>query len=133
MENTQPIAAYAGLTGPAQTPATPNEVRTDNLPSQGGRFASAFPLWDGTGRVLVSWAICRLEETDPNDPAATIIVPCTPDKLADPNAVTAPPLYGIWMYDPVTQTQLPIVVGEEGVLIGDVVAAQPRSVPKSIP
>ena len=133
VENTQPIAAYAGLTGPAQTPATPNQVRTDNLPSQGGRFSSAFPLWDGTGRVLVSWAICRLEEPDPNDPAATIIVPCTPDRLADPNAVSAPPLYGIWMYDPVTQTQQPIVVGEEGVLIGDIVAAQPRPIPASIP
>ena len=75
VENTQPISAYAGLMGPAQTPATPNQVRTDNLPSQGGRFSSAFPLWDGTGRVLASWAICRLEETDPNDPTATIIVP----------------------------------------------------------
>jgi hypothetical protein len=37
------------------------------------------------------------------------------------------------MYDPATQTQLPIVIGEEGVLIGDVVAAQPRSNPSSIP
>ena len=133
VENTQPISAYAGLMGPAQTPATPNQVRTDNLPSQGGRFSSAFPLWDGTGRVLASWAICRLEETDPNDPTATIIVPCTADRLADPNAVSAPPLYGIWMYDPVTQTQQPIVIGEEGVLIGDIVAAQPRPNPTSIP
>ena len=41
------------MTGPAQTPATPNDVRTDGPPSKGGRFASAFPLWDGTGRVLV--------------------------------------------------------------------------------
>ena len=133
VENTQPIASYAGLTGPAQLAATPNQVRTDNLPSPGGRFSAAFPLWDGTGRVLVSWAICRLQEPDPNDPTATIIVPCTPDRLADPNAVTAPPLYGIWMYDPVTQTQQPIVTGEEGVLIGDIVAAQPRPLPASIP
>ena len=36
------------------------------------------------------------------------------------------------MYDPADQTQLPIVIGEEGVLIGDVVAAQPRRTPQVI-
>ena len=37
-------------------------------PSTGGRFSSAFPLWDGTGRVLTTWSICRLEEPDPANP-----------------------------------------------------------------
>ncbi len=133
VENTQPVAASAGMAGPAQTPATPNQVRTDLPPSQGGRFSSAFPLWDGTGRVLVSWEICRLAEPDPTDPTAQLFVPCTDARLAAANPVVAPPLYGIWMYDPQTQTQLPIVTGEEGVLIGDVVAAQPRATPQSIP
>jgi hypothetical protein len=133
VENTQAVAGFAGMTGPAQTAATPAQVRTDNVPSQGGRFASAFPLWDGTGRVLVSWSICRLVEPDPNDPTMDIFVPCTAAKLADPNAVAAPPLYGVWMYDPATQTQQPIVAGEEGVLISEVVAAQPRRAQASIP
>ena len=133
VENTQPVVSSAGMTGPAQTPATPNQVTTDLSPSKGGRFSSAFPLWDGTGRVLVSWDICRLAEPDPNDPTATMFVPCTDAKLAAANPVVAPPLYGIWMYDPQTQTQLPIVIGEEGMLIGDVVAAQPRTNPQSIP
>ena len=132
VENTQSIAQFPGMTGPAQTAATPNQVRTDDLPSKGGRFSSAFPLWDGTGRVLVSWAICRLAQPDPADPTRDMFVPCTDALLADPDAVSAPPLYGIWMYDPVTQTQQPIVIGEEGVLIGDVVAAQPRSNPDNI-
>jgi hypothetical protein len=122
----QPTVANAGMPGPAQFSATPSEVRTDDLPSPGGRFSSAFPLWDGSGRVLVSWAICRLLEDG-------VIVPCDEEGLADPNAQTPPPLYGIWMYDPATETQLPIVLGEEGVLIGDVVAAQPRPTPTSIP
>ena len=135
VENTQPIADFPNMTGPAQVAATPNQVTTDLAPSAGGRFSSAFPLWDGTGRVLASWAICRLLEDDPDsdDPAVTIIVPCTPERLAAPNPQVAPPLYGIWMYDPATQTQLPIVTGEEGVLIGDVVAAQPRPNPAAIP
>ena len=135
VENTQPVASSAGMGGPAQTAATPNVVRTDLVPSQGGRFSSAFPLWDGTGRVLTTWSICRLEEPDPDDPAAVIYVPCTEERLAatDPAPVVAPPLYGVWMYDPTTQTQQPIVIGEEGVIVADVVAAQPRRAPMSIP
>jgi hypothetical protein len=127
VENTQPIASSAGVAGPAQTAATPNDVRTDDAISPGGRFSSAFPLWDGTNRVLVSWAICRLDD------GSGKIVPCTDTALADPAARSAPPLYGIWMYDPRDQTQLPIVTGEEGVLIADVVAAQPRPNPQFIP
>jgi hypothetical protein len=133
VENTQPVASSAGMIGPAQTPATPNAARTDLLPSPGGRYSSAFPLWDGTGRVVTSWAVCRLTEPDPDDPTAEIYVPCTDERLAAANPVVAPPLYGVWMYDPATQTQLPIVIGEEGVLIAEVVAAQPRSRPTSIP
>ncbi len=127
VENTQSIATSPGLTGPAEVPATPNDVTTAAAPSPGGRFSSAFPLWDGTGRVLVSWSICRVVDAN----GAT--VPCTDQALADPAAQAAPPLYGIWMYDPRDQTQLPIVTGEEGVLISDVVAAQPRPAPQSIP
>jgi hypothetical protein len=132
VENTQPIVDFPGMMGPAQVAATPNQVTTELAPSRGGRFSSAFPLWDGTGRVLVSWSICRLLEPSPADPAVDIIVPCTPERLALPTAEAAPALYGIWMYDPIDQTQLPIVIGEEGVLIGDVVAAQPRPNPNVI-
>ena len=135
VENTQPVVSSVGMTGPAQTAATPNQVRTDLAPSPGGRFSSAFPLWDGTGRVLTTWSICRLEEPDPADPTGTIFVPCTPERLAETNPppVVAPPLYGVWMYDPTTQTQQPIVIGEEGVLVSDIVAAQPRRTPNSLP
>jgi hypothetical protein len=136
VENTQPVASSPGMPGPAQTAATPTQVRTDLQPSPGGRFSSAFPLWDGTGRVLTAWSICRLEEPDPaNPPNGVLYVPCTPERLAatNPAPVVAPPLYGVWMYDPVTQTQQPIVIGEEGVVISEVVAAQPRRTPTSIP
>jgi hypothetical protein len=138
VENAQAVASSAGMTGPAQTAATPNQVRTDLEPSPGGRFSSAFPLWDGTGRVLTTWAICRLEEPDPanpTDPEAVVYVPCTAERLAvtNPAPVVAPPLYGVWMYDPATRTQQPIVIGQEGVLIADVAAAQPRRNPTNIP
>ena len=126
VENTQPIADNLGvLFGPAQEAATVNDVRTDDLPSPGGRFSSAFPLWDGTDRIMVSWTQCRLMEN-------SVIVPCDGQNNLDPLAVPAPPLYGVWMYDTVNDTQLPIVAPEEGIYITDVVAAQPRDNPPVI-
>ncbi len=150
LEITQPTAPNIGvLAGPAQEDATINEVLTQAGPSPGGRYGSAYPIQDGTGRLLVSWSQCRLIEVteDFADPQAEpSIVPCTDERLAavveiDPdNPVTpgvgdflvAPPLYGIWMYDPRDDTQLPVVPGEEGVMVSEVVAADPRTPPPTI-
>jgi hypothetical protein len=150
IENTQPTAPNIGvLTGPAQADATINEVLTQAGPSPGGRYGSAYPIQDGTGRLLVSWSQCRLIEVteDFGDPLVEPrIVPCTEERLAavvdiDPdNPVTpalgtfllAPPLYGIWMYDPRDNTQLPVVPGEEGIMVSEVVAADPRVSPPTI-
>jgi Hydrazine synthase alpha subunit middle domain len=123
VENGQPTAPNRGvLTGPAQKPATVNAVRTVPGPSPGGRFQAAFPLRDGTGRLLVSWTQCRLLE-------GTRIVPCTADRLAASGTVTAAPLYGIWIYDPSTRTQLPLASPVEGVMYSDIIALQPTPLP----
>jgi hypothetical protein len=123
IDNDQPVAASLGvLSGPAQASATINNVMTDGGISPGGRFRAAWPLQDGTDRLLVSWSECRLRE-------AAGIVPCTPDRLANPAAVEADPIYGIFLYDMAADTQLPIVVPREGVLFTDVVAAAPRTLP----
>ena len=150
VENMQPTAANIGLvTGPAQQDATINDVLTQSGPSPGGRYGSVYPILDGTGRLLVSWSQCRLIEVteDFADPlAAPRIVPCTDERLEavieiDPdNPVTpavgdflvAPPLYGIWMYDPRDNTQLPVVPGEEGIMVSEVVAADPRTTPPTV-
>jgi len=154
LENTQPTAPNIGiLNGPAQEDATINQVSTEpGVPSPGGRYASVYPILDGSGRLIVSWSQCRLLEQlmDDGDPLTddTLITPCTQDRLAmlfvqpDPdNPVTpdvgtyvvAPPLYGIWMYDPSDDTQLPIVPGEEGFIFTEVVAADPKVAPPAIP
>ncbi|MDX1697330.1 MAG: hypothetical protein R3308_03545, partial [Thiohalobacterales bacterium] len=126
IDNTFPTAVNVGvLTGPAQEPATTNEVYTDNTISPGGRYLSAWPLNDGTHRALVSWSACRLVEN-------TQVVPCTPERLADPAAVEADPIYGIFIHDMDSDTQIPIVVPQEGVLFTDVVAVAPRTVPNFI-
>src|SRR5947207_3490877 len=129
VENTQPLAANSTLTGPAQTPATPNDVLTIPGPSPGGRFSSAYPLQDGTNRILVSWTQCRLLDTTQTPPA---IVPCTSTALRAPNPQTAPPLYSVWMFDPKQNTFMPIMQPVEGVMVTDVAVAQPRALPNII-
>jgi len=123
-ENNQTTSAAVGTTGPAQVSATPFEVRTDDEPSVGGRYSNVYPLFDGSGRFLVSWSTCRLADVDSaGDP---IIVPCTEGALALPGATEAQPLYGIWSFDPAEGTQLPIVVGVEGIVVNEIVAMSPR-------
>jgi Hydrazine synthase alpha subunit middle domain/WD40-like Beta Propeller Repeat len=128
VEITQPTLPNLGsLAGPAQVAATVNDVRTIEGPSPGGRYNSAFPLQDGTGRILLTWTQCRLLETTAG--TGTRIVPCTEDRLAAGNTNTAAPLYGIWIYDPSQRTQLPVSSPVEGTLVTDVVALQPRALP----
>jgi len=126
VEDTQPNKDNAGLSGPAQEPATVIGVSTapDSL-SSGGRFRSVFPIQDGTGRMLVSWSQCRVVEE-------TLNVPCTEERLADPDVEAAPPLYGIWIYDPRDNTQLPVVPPEEGFIFTEAVSADPRTAPPVI-
>jgi hypothetical protein len=153
VENTQPLKDNIGvLTGPAQEDATFNDVTTEpGVPSPGGRYYSVYPIQDGTERLLVSWSQCRLIEQLPDDgdpnTTDTRIVPCTDENLANvviidpanptPLAVgefaVAPPLYGIWIYDPRDQTQMVIVPGEEGFMFTEVVTGDPRPIPGVIP
>jgi hypothetical protein len=141
------------LRGPAQEDATVNEVSTESgAPSRGGRYSSVYPILDGTGRLLVSFSQCRLIEQLPDDgdinTPDTQIVACTDERFAnlfvqpDPDNpitpdvgsfVTAPPLYGIWMYDPRDDTQRPVVAGEEGFMFTEVVAADPKVAPPVVP
>src|SRR5262245_51289878 len=113
IDNQQPTANNAGLQGPAQQELIEGDVAVDGRPSPRGRFASIYPLFDGTDRLLITWSQCRLLDpsSTPTDP---VIVPCTAQGLANPNAEEAPPLYGVWMLDQSKDTQQPIVVPEEG-------------------
>ena len=112
---------------PPLTPATTNDVRTIPGPSPGGRFNSAYPLWDGTGRILVSWTQCRLLNS------SGVIVPCTDDNLAAPNVQIAPPLYSAWLLNPGNNTFKPVVPPTEGLMLTDIVTLQARTPPAYIP
>lgn len=127
VENLQPTAANAGvLAGPAQSRLVVNNVHTDDSISPGGTFSSAYPLFDGTSRMFVAWSPCRLLDVNQR------VVPCTDAALANPDAVAAPPLYGVWIYDLAAHTQVPVFAPQPGVIISDIVTAQSRPRPPVI-
>ena len=122
-----PVPAGGTNPCPAEAPATPNDVRTIPGPSPGGRFNSAYPLWDGTGRVLVSWTQCRLLDS------TGTIVPCTDANLAVPAPQISPPLYSAWLLNPGDNTFKPVVPPTEGVMLTDIVTLQARAPPSYVP
>ncbi|MBL3528578.1 MAG: hypothetical protein JMN27_13790 [gamma proteobacterium endosymbiont of Lamellibrachia anaximandri] len=125
VDHNRPLSGDETLPGTAQPPATINLVRTDSAPSTGGRYRDAFPLRDGTDRLLLSWSQCRLRIENRT-------LPCTEENLADPRAEEAPPLYGIYVYDPDETTQMPVLTPTDGVVYEEVVALQARKAPAII-
>lgn len=120
----------SGLTGPAQLPVIDQDVRTDGSISPAGRFRSVYPLGDGSNRALVSWSQCRLQ---PTDPATGLRIPDAepypcPETIPA-GAAEALPIYGIYVYDLDTNTQLPVVVPEDGIMIDEPVVLAPRDRP----
>ena len=105
----------------------PVDISTDHV-SLHGRFASLSPLHDGTNRLLVSWSQCRLMET-----ATARLQPCLENLLIEGEPVEgyeeAQPFYGIWIYDVNNQTQLPVVLAEDGKLFTEAVALAVQSSP----
>ncbi len=84
---------------------TSNPVLTVPGPSPGGRFYAGFPLWDGTGRILVSWTQCRILTTPHFERPGGLLA----TNLADPAVTSAPPLYSLWMFDPKANTLQPVM------------------------
>ncbi|NOX77169.1 MAG: hypothetical protein GXP17_11295 [Gammaproteobacteria bacterium] len=126
-DNTEPTWPNQGaLTGLGQRPAVNLDMRTDGSISPAGRFRSVYPLWDGSNRALVSWSQCRLLKTEADN--SVTLMPC-PGTI--PNSATeAFPLYGIYIYNLDEDTQLPVVVPQEGILIDEPVVLAPRPRPE---
>jgi hypothetical protein len=125
VEINQTTLSAAGAAGPGQVPATTLNVTTDpGLPSLGGRFASAYPLYDGTNRMLVSWAPCLVLDTTVT-PAATVV--CTAANTTGPNVQLAPPEYTIWVYNLDNNTLQPLLSAESGLMLVDPLILQQRT------
>jgi hypothetical protein len=122
VEINQPSSPTSTAKGPAQTSATALGVTTDaNMPSAGGRFYSMYPLYDGTNRMLVSWAPCLVQNTD-----GTTSV-CSNTNTTGPNVKLAPPQYTVWIYDFGAGTLSPILSAEQGIEIVEPIILQART------
>jgi Hydrazine synthase alpha subunit middle domain/WD40-like Beta Propeller Repeat len=118
-------ATPGGAAGTAQTSATTLGVTTDaNMPSMGGRFASVFPLYDGTNRMLVSWSPCLVLDTTVTPNATNL---CTASNTSGPNVTLAPPQYTLWIYDLDKGTLGPVLSADLGTMVVEPVILQPRT------
>jgi len=117
-------ATPGGAAGTAQTSLTNLGVTTDaNLPSLGGRFASVFPLYDGTNRMLVSWSPCLVLDTTVTPNATNL---CTSSNTSGANVKLAPPQYTLWVYDLDKGTLGPVLSADVGTMVVEPVILQPR-------
>ncbi len=125
VDNQRPIWSLNGLVGPAEVAATVNTIANDNSISPNGRYSSAFPLWDGTNRILVSKSACQID-------VGGTVRPCIEPWISDSSATEVSPAYGIWVYDVGNQTEKVVVKAEQGMVMTDIVALQARSLPSII-
>jgi hypothetical protein len=121
-ENCVPIpGGPAGCNGQSQP--TPHEITVGSDISQYGRFSNPYPLWDGSGRVLVSWTpSCTV-----TDSCQMVVNPVT--NVAEPSEEDTPPVYGVYMLDPGQNRVDPVVTAPPGYAVLNPVAIQPRPKP----
>lgn len=124
IDRTRPVSGFSG-SGPAERSITGQSVTTNGSLSPGGYFSAFHPLWDNTGRAVVSWSRCRIELNGTTQP-------CNSDNVAAPGATLATPAYGIWIFDYSNNTQVPVIAAQEGIVYTDVVLASPRQEPTII-
>ncbi|MFL0803608.1 MAG: hypothetical protein K6L81_07805 [Agarilytica sp.] len=184
IDNTQPTAANIGATGPAEESISVGEVVLE-AQSPHGYFNSAYPMDDGTGRLLVSWMPCLVQgyrlniyveriDTDITDEDDVVIgvnstyqlinvdgelvdedgdllaegadpviipfaditsLPCTSDTFENENILPSEPQFGVWVYDPATETQDPVVLANDvGTIYTEAVVLAPlQDTPTFIP
>lgn len=125
IDNDTPTAPNQGLITPAISSVTPNNLSILDPLDPFGRYLSAWPLHDGSARILVSWLECRsLALNDPNDEDSSINSNPSPCSLNNNPAVPALPRFQVWMLDPQNQTQNIIAHASTGEYFSEVVAME---------
>jgi hypothetical protein len=111
------------MVGTGHVSATTLGVTTDpDKPSLGGRFASVYPLFDGTNRMLVSWAPCLVLASATSSTTSV----CTSSNTTGATVTLAPPEYTIWVYDFAAGTLSPVLAAQSGLTIVEPVLLQAR-------
>jgi hypothetical protein len=112
-----------------------------------GRVTTPYPLWDGTNRVLLSYATCDVIDTQ----AGNVLRPCAIAQNLDPEAFARVgarnlmaaemasnrfqqnrrPVYAIHMYNPATQQMSIVASPPDGFMYTDPIAIQRRDTPNA--
>lgn len=115
LDQNRPVGSSAAGAGGQHQPSVHQLPLGDGI-SPRGRFTTPYPLWDGTGRMLVAWS--AYQPRDGGNP------------LVDPEYdAEAAPRYGIYMFDPSNGRQRPIALPDAGTVFVDPVAVMPRPQP----
>ncbi|MFG6489237.1 hypothetical protein ACG04R_21315 [Roseateles sp. BYS78W] len=129
-----------------QTYPTEQALNFDRGVSRYGRITTPYPLWDGSNRVLLSYAPCQVNKRS-SATADFVVTPCanltdaelasitddmnqTADQLATANIRdNVPPVYAVYMFDPLKKTMLIVAAPPEGFIYTDPIALQARQEP----
>jgi mono/diheme cytochrome c family protein len=118
-ENNEVAPNYSGARTQGQIEISPNPIPTGRMVSENGRFTTPYPLWDGTGRLLVSWTpFIEAQETNVLTGAQ--------------EQTEGTPAYSVYMYNPSQKTLRPLVLTTPGVAITDAIPVVPRDAPNVI-
>ena len=137
-ENNTP--ANPSVTGQGQKQATAQLLNISKGLSKFGRISTPYPLWDGSDRVLVSYAPCEVSR-------AGVVVSCatlTSEEMArlgeerlneeaakDELQENVNPSYAVYMFDPNAQSFLIVAAPPPGFMNTHPVAIQPRKEPNA--
>ena len=125
IDNDTPTFDNVGISTQAISSLTPNTHDISDLLDPFGRYLSAWPLHDGSSRILVSWQDCRaISNVDPDDADSALNTFSEPCALNDNPATPGLPGFQLWMLDPQSQTQNVIAQAEENEYYAEVVAME---------
>lgn len=102
----------------------PGTTLTGNV-SVTGRLADLVSLKDGTGRYLMAWSPCRLQD-------GALLRPCT-DEYLQRGLPEAEPAFGLWILNPAEGTQRPVVQPQQGLWVTELAVATPSSMAAVVP
>jgi hypothetical protein len=139
-EQNTPASASVPRQG-GQKQATAQPLAMERGISLYGRITTPYPLWDGTNRVLLSFAPCEVTKNN-------VVVSCqnlTAEELArlnDENRPPAdvaadtvqdnvPPSYAVYMFDPAQQTFRIVAAPPAGFMYTDPIPLQARAEPNA--
>jgi hypothetical protein len=123
VDATQPINTSVIATTSTQQALTNLKLTTDDSLALGGRLNSVQVLNDGDSRLLITWSPCRLQSVMGQ------FFPCIEPHLSDSTLREADPVFGIWVLDWRSHTQLPIVQGKATAVISEALALESRTPP----